>query len=199
MAQADSTQPVESWKPIAGWEGLYEVSDLGRVRSLSRIVTKSNGRTMTVNGRILKLQKHNGGYVCCTLSRDACLQNYLVHFLVAAAFIGTRPERYEVNHKDGNKKNNRANNLEYATGLENVRHAMRLGLSAIEERHGGAIITAEQAQFVHRRLAEFSGYGACTAIARELGVKPCIIYEIKYGVTWKRYAATSASPQAASH
>lgn len=194
MAEADSTQPIEVWKPITGWEGLYDVSDLGRVRSLLRVVLKSNGRVMTVNERVLKLQRHNAGYACCTLSRDACLQSYLVHSLVAAAFIGPRPDGREVNHKDADKKNNRASNLEYATGLENVHHSMSLGLNPVEERHPGAILTLEQAKFVHRRLAEFSGRGACTAIAREIGVKPCIIYEIKYGKTWTKYAIPSAQP-----
>lgn len=192
MSQADFTPNAEQWKSIPGWEGLYEASDRGRVRSVDRFIAKSNGITQQNKGRILRTQNHNAGYAQYTLSRNGKTETHLAHHLIATTFIGPRPDGHEVNHKDTNKHNNRADNLEYVTAIENVRHAARLGVNAVLDRHGRAILTIEQAEFVHARLAEFSGRGACVAIARELGVKPCIIYEIKYGNNWTKEAIAHA-------
>jgi len=120
----------EEWRPVVRWEGRYEVSNLGRVRSL------------TLRPRIRKANPNKGGYLRLTLYSPDPLSNETtsVHILVAAAFIGPRPAprdgyRVEVNHKDGVKLNCRHSNLEYLTQLENAQHASRMGLRPTGDRH----------------------------------------------------------------
>lgn len=104
----------EIWKDIEGYEGLYQVSSLGRVKSLERIVSKSNGRRMYVAERILK-SFFNRGYEYVTLSKETKQPNLKVHRLVAEAFLPNDSTLPDVNHKDENKANNRVGNLEWCT------------------------------------------------------------------------------------
>jgi hypothetical protein len=119
----------ESWRPIAGYEGCYEVSDQGQVRSVPRVIMRSNGRPKTVTARILKTARHRAGYrfvyLCRAGERRAC---YLVHRLVAAAFIPNPQNLPEVNHLNGNKADNRAGVLEWVTPQDNWQHAVAAGL-----------------------------------------------------------------------
>lgn len=107
----------EIWKPIEGYEGLYEVSTLGRIKSLHY----HNGS----NTRILKPRKVKDGYLMVALYRNKIRKNYQVHHLVANAFI-CNPNNYnEINHKNLNKCDNSVNNLEWITRRENVLHYFR--------------------------------------------------------------------------
>ena len=110
---------METWKDIQGYEGLYQVSDLGRVRSQKRIVKRS-GKTMTLQGTMLKPQKCTNGYLCVTLSKDGDTRQFLIHRLVAKTFmpIGIG----EVNHIDENKENNTLSNLEWLSHKANINH-----------------------------------------------------------------------------
>lgn len=109
----------EIWKQVVGEEGLYEVSSLGRVRSLDRQFTKSNNALCIVKGRILK-QHTRGGYFLVRTSRGT----QSTHRLVASAFL-PNPDGYtEVNHKDCNKENNTVDNLEWVSPKQNMRHAV---------------------------------------------------------------------------
>lgn len=120
------------WKQIPGYEGLYEVSSDGEVRSNKRATT---------SGKILKqyVSKRNGYcYVC--LSKDNKATTKRVHGLVASAFFGERVEGSQINHKDGNKRNNRVENLEYCTQSENMRHAYKMGL---EKTVGIAVVNLD--------------------------------------------------------
>jgi hypothetical protein len=111
----------EIWKSIVGFEGLYEVSNFGQVRSLDR--TLAHGR---FKGKPLKLRDNSLGYYCVVLC-DGKEHNKRVHQLVAEAFIGPRPEGLVVNHKDSNPKNNCVDNLEYITPQQNAIHAYKAG------------------------------------------------------------------------
>lgn len=114
----------EVWKPAGGYEGAYEVSNCGRVRSLPRVTTRKNGMPLTVAGRVRKIQTFPTGYRYVTL-RD---RTVYIHRLVAAAFIPNPEDKPEVNHRDGDKANNRVSNLEWATRRENVAHAFATGI-----------------------------------------------------------------------
>jgi hypothetical protein len=118
---------TEEWRHVAGWEGWYEISDLGRVRR----VRASQG---TVAGRVLKASPGSGGYLTVRLSGDGRQKTYMVHLLVADAFLGARPLGFEVDHVDGIKANCRLQNLEVVTPKENTRRALALGL-----RRSGAL------------------------------------------------------------
>lgn len=119
----------EEWRDIPGWEGYYQVSDHGRVRSLSRTITRKDGAIVTHNGRIRKTTLSTRGYPQVTLhsvESDVCRA---VHVLVAAAFIRARPEGMHVCHNDGNPLNNSPSNLRYDTPSKNNLDKSRHGTS----------------------------------------------------------------------
>lgn len=115
----------EIWRPVAGYECLYEVSSLGRVRSLDRFRVGDHGAPTRVRGRVLSQRLGNSGYPTVWLSRDAKARAFSVHRLVAIAFLGVDTTRPEVNHRDGDKTNNALSNLEWVSRGENVAHAYR--------------------------------------------------------------------------
>lgn len=110
---------METWKNVPGYEGYYEVSDLGRIRSVDRIVlVNSNGRTFErkLKGRILKQAFDGRGfYLQSNLARDGETKMVLVHRVVALAFLDNPNNLPEVNHKDEDKTNNYASNLEWCS------------------------------------------------------------------------------------
>ena len=109
----------EIWKDIAGYDGLYQVSNLGRVKSLPRY--RNAIHPYITRERILSPRKTKNGYVKVLLSGDTHRQ-YLIHRLVAEAFI-PNPNNYgEINHKDEDKSNNAVNNLEWCTRSYNIRY-----------------------------------------------------------------------------
>ena len=115
----------EIWKDIKGYEGIYQVSNIGRVRSLDRW-TEGN-KCMFKRGRIIK-PFDNKGYNNTSLSRGGVDTTFATHRLVADAFIPNPDNLPCVNHKDGHKRNNVVDNLEWVTYSENTRHAIGLGL-----------------------------------------------------------------------
>jgi hypothetical protein len=121
-----SMENTENWKPVKGYEGIYEVSDLGRVRSIDRVVADSRGCVHPVKGRIMKTGLHYKGYVRLMLSNGQEREHgHFVHRLVAEAFIPNPDGLPEVNHKDENKANNRADNLEWCTHRANSQYGSR--------------------------------------------------------------------------
>ena len=109
----------EEWRPVVGWEDLYEVSDQGRVRSSDRTVHCKNGRTRRYKGRLLKPQKSGGGYLQVALCRGDKPRRSYIHRLVLAAFAGPCPDGMETRHLNGNPADNRLANLQYGTRSEN--------------------------------------------------------------------------------
>jgi hypothetical protein len=137
---------MENWKPVIGYECLYEVSDLGRVRSLDRIVNQFNNGVMTEHfykGKMLKA-KTDKGYYTVKLCNQHNTKHAKVHRIVAEAFI-TNPERKPlINHKNGIKLDNRVSNIEWCTEKENSQHALKNGLHnpVITEKAREACINA---------------------------------------------------------
>lgn len=118
----------EEWKDIEGYEGLYQISNLGRVKSLERIVPLKNGRKRVQYELIRKPKKAYKGYLQVDLWKNHKCSVKRINRLVAIAFIPNPENKPEVNHIDGNKENNRIDNLEWVTGKENMRHAIKTGL-----------------------------------------------------------------------
>lgn len=112
---------VEIWKDITGYNGLYQVSSMGRVRSIDREVITSNGNIMHYKGKMLKLRQKNGYSYALLCNKKE--QTMRVHRLVAMAFIPTDNDSMQVNHKNGNKSDNRVENLEWCTASENQKHS----------------------------------------------------------------------------
>lgn len=120
---------MEKWKDVIGFEGLYQVSDMGRVRSVDRIIVRSNGTLLPLKGRILPQYQKLGNSTMPRLYVNLCKHGKaytkLVHRLVAEAFI-PNPEKYEqVNHKDENPLNNNLGNLEWCTNIYNHNYGTR--------------------------------------------------------------------------
>src|SRR5260370_19537414 len=123
---------IETWKPVVGFEGQYEVSDLGRVRSLDRYKTHvqrdSLGAVITVRrkykGRILRPGKQNSGHLHVNLGRGHTVR---VHTLVLEAFVSLAPDGLEGCHGDGVPSNNRLSNLRWDTHQANLAHQYRHG------------------------------------------------------------------------
>jgi hypothetical protein len=118
---------MEIWKPIKNYEGVYEISNLGRVKRLETLV-KNRGGYRLVKERILKIPySPNLRYYSIFLSNGKVKQHY-IHRLLAIAFIPNPLNKEQVNHKDGNKLNNSLSNLEWVTKSENQIHAIQNGL-----------------------------------------------------------------------
>lgn len=128
---------MEVWKDIEGYEGFYQVSNYGRVKSLDRIVQmRRGGKTldMHIKERIRRQVKSRDGYYGVQLIKGCKEKTIKVHRLVAVAFLDNPDGLPEVNHIDGNKENNRVENLEWCTHGHNIRHAIRTGLIKAENR-----------------------------------------------------------------
>lgn len=121
---------MEIWASIKGYEGIYEVSSWGRVRSLDRKVTiPKNGTTYTIKqrGKILSLSNDRNGYVTVHLYKEGHAWTVNVHRLVAATFIPNPMNLEQVNHKDFDTTNNHVENLEWMSLKDNNRHAQQHG------------------------------------------------------------------------
>jgi hypothetical protein len=112
------------WKPVVGWEGVYEVSDTGLVRGLDRSSVRADGSVQTWRAAALSPYPNSKGYLVVRLSRPGRRMVARVHRLVAEAHLAAGATTETVNHKDGNKANNTASNLEWATRRENTLHAI---------------------------------------------------------------------------
>lgn len=159
----------EEWRPVVGFEGKYEVSNMGRVKSL-------------VWGReyVLKPSRHSQGYV--TVSPGGH-RHQLIHRVVAQAFLGPIPDGMEVNHIDGDKQNNRADNLEYVTRRGNTLHAAELGLMRRKGEDNPAA-KASNAQMKAAYALVASGVHAADA-AEKVGVSLHSLRNMLTGSKWK--------------
>ena len=118
----------EVWKDVRGYKGFYQVSNLGRVRSLDRVVSHKKNGTARHKGRMLRPALNSREYLTLSLHKGGEMKTAKVHRLVLKAFVPRVKGKSYCNHKDGDKGNNRVENLEWCTGSENVLHAFRVGL-----------------------------------------------------------------------
>jgi hypothetical protein len=119
---------MEIWKNIKGFEGAYQVSNHGRVKSLYRVITRGDGVKKTISEKIMNPSRDRAGYPTVCLSIGSLRKPYKVHRLVLEAFIENPENKACVNHKNGVKHDNRLENLEWATHQENSQHAFDTGL-----------------------------------------------------------------------
>lgn len=119
---------VDQWMPIPGYEGLYEASDQGSIRSLDRTVATRNGRSLRFRGATLSATAREDGHLKVSLSRNGEVSSRKVHQLVMEAFVGPCPSGREVCHGDGDPTNNRFANLRYDTHAANTKDRVRHGV-----------------------------------------------------------------------
>lgn len=118
---------TEIWKDIQGYEGFYQISNLGNVKSLERVVDKGNGILQHRKERIMNKRESVDGYYIAKLNVNKKSTSIAVHILVARHFIDNPNNYPEVNHKDCNRKNNQVDNLDWCTHQQNVEHSKQLG------------------------------------------------------------------------
>jgi len=160
----------ENWKDICGYENRYQISDLGRVKSISRRLE-----------RILVPVMDSYGYYRITLiSKDGDKRNYLIHRLVGIHFIPNPENKPTVNHKFGIKTDNRASQLEWFTVLEQNRHAVATGLTTqIGESHRGSIFTDKEV------IEILTSKETTTELSKRTGWKIATISKIRTRKNWK--------------
>lgn len=150
----------EVWKPAPGFEKFYAVSNHGRIKALARFrrgVSKA-GREFQrdMPEAILKLANHSAGYLCIGLTKDAGVKarSVLVHRLVAEAFLDNPKNLPWVNHKDGNKHNNLASNLEWCTPSYNIMHALGSGFMTVlrGSERGTAKLNEEKVHVIKKMM-----------------------------------------------
>lgn len=134
MVHGRGGDEMKNWKDVLGYEGIYQVSNYGDIRSLHRLVRGKDGRLSPVASKMLKwhvgavTERHPRPMYSVELWRDNKRKRVPVHRIVAMAFIPNHHNYPQVNHIDGNRKNNSADNLEWCTASENNYHAYRMGL-----------------------------------------------------------------------
>lgn len=174
------TSVCEEWKPVAGSEGKFEVSNHGRVKALPWEFRHWCGKMIPQPEKILKQSRHSGGYRIVSL-RQGTRKAY-VHKLVMEAFVGPAEGR-DVNHIDGDKTNNRLDNLEYCDRLHNVHHAIATGLQNNGgEGNGMHRYTAEQITAAHRMVQRGSTYAEAAMAA---GIGESTVEMVVSGKRWK--------------
>ena len=115
----------EIWKDIPGWENYYQVSTLGRIRSLNRTVLYIDGRVFNYTGKILSPRPNPKGYLSCVLTKNCESHTIHIHREVAKAFIPNPENKPQINHLNGIKSDNKTDNLCWATQSENMLHSFR--------------------------------------------------------------------------
>lgn len=176
---------MELWKEIKGYEGIYEVSSCGRVRSLDRYVKHSKTGEMSVlkKGMIKKPTTDTEGYLLVTLNKDGKYCTKYVHRLVADAFLGEHKLKEQVNHKDENKQNNNIDNLEWCSVKYNINYGTR---------------TARMARTQGKPVSMYDKNGALVRVfcslssVKELGYSPSNVKNVcdgkfaaMYGYVWR--------------
>tara|TARA_R110000823_G_C15660719_1_gene472028 strand:- start:52 stop:564 length:513 start_codon:yes stop_codon:yes gene_type:complete len=166
---------MEIFKPIANYESFYEVSNLGNIRrTVKRHYYKAGG--------LMKQNYHHGQYMIVGLRSNGKTKQHLVHRMVLAAFVGICPDGHEVDHIDGDKTNNRLENLEYVTRQENSRRAIALGLTDhVGEANSNAKLTDQDVRDIRDRLEVGESQ---TSIAADYPVNQSTISHICLGYTW---------------
>jgi len=163
---------TENWLPIAGYEGLYEVSDLGRIWSVPRPRTRGGIRRQVLSGE----------YLTVMLWRNNQPSLRYVHGIVAEAFLGPREPGQQVRHGRAGKLDNRAANLSYGTQAENEHDKVRDGTKASGDRHGQAKLSSA---IVADCRVRYAAGARCRDLADEFGVHPVTMSVALRGKTWR--------------
>lgn len=156
---------AEEWRDVVGFEGLYQVSDEGRVKSMAR--------------GILTPHPDNKGYPLVKLWARGKGYTRRIHRLVLGAFVGPRPDKHEGSHLNGDQKDNRIANLAWETSLQNIRRQTEHGT----QRRGMTIPWAKLTDEIVREVRASQETGK--SLARKYGVAPKVISDVRRGLSWR--------------
>ena len=175
----------EIWRPIKSYEGLYEVSNLGRIRSLGRITNYANGEKHLWKGRIMKIRKDKKGYLICNLSKNSKCKTFRVHRLVAQAVIPNPDNLPIINHKDENPSNNHVEKLEWCDAKYNTNYGTAIQRRA-EKRSRTVLQISKEYNEVIAEYSSLAEVGRQTVFDFST-ISKCCRGEIKtaYGFKWK--------------
>lgn len=177
------------WKPVIGFEGIYEINNQGIIRSIDRFVANKNGERLA-KGKTISHIKSNSGYMVVNLKNNGKSKQFLVHRLIALHFIDNPMNLPEINHKDGNKCNNDFSNLEWCSKSENIAHSYKLGLSKsnfkqteMGEKNPNNKLAEDDVKLIRDEYSK--GWKSQRQLAKEFNVSQQCIGNIINRKTWK--------------
>ena len=173
---------METWSSINGYKGIYEVSNIGRVKSLARVIKCPNYISM-VKEIVMKSHFNGSGYKKISLINGNDRKSFYIHRLVAETFIKNINGLKEVNHKDGDKENNISSNLEWCTHSENIKHAYDNSL--IPDRKGENHPRTELTNKDILNIRKLKGLFKIVEIAKKYSVSRYVISIIINKKSWK--------------
>lgn len=176
VIQCNGNLPHEIWRDICGYEGIYQVSNFGRVKSLH-----------FDRERLLKLRQDYKGYVYVVLHKDGECKPCKVHRLVAETFILNSEGKPQVNHIDGNKSNNRVENLEWVTNSENKKHSYENGICKPNcgTKNVMSRLTAADVRYIRSNYIPYDKKSGERALAKRFNVSKTLIGNIIKGKTYR--------------
>lgn len=179
---------IEQWKPVVGYEGLYEVSSLGRVKSLDRLCRSDKRSDQWMKGKLLKPRINKTRQNRCTvvLNKEGKIVYAYISRLVLIAFIGLPPDKHDAAHWDGNPMNNRLDNLRWATVIQNMQDKNRHGTAPIGTRNAMAKLTEKDVAHIKQTYKRNSYHDSnALKLARQFGVSRGTVLLIAKNARWR--------------
>lgn len=173
---------LEVFKPIKNYESLYAVSNLGRVKSLHRIINNH-----VIDEKILRPRISKDGYLSVILHKDNKPKTFKIHRLVAEAFIPNFEMKETINHIDGNKLNNTATNLEWSTRSEQMYHAYQHKLKSSDSgtENANSNLSEDDVRFIRKTFVKNSRKFGAVALGKKFNVSHRTVLNIVEGKTYK--------------